>query len=265
MAELLGNRAEDRSQLVGLLGKEGTSSRVLCDPLQSIVAFAEEPAAAVGQLLAGDLCRCPQRDRVYRDTLTPRKVEHVLGADQARGICAVRQQHDCLTPDGLWTAHSSGELLQRDVQRVVHGRGPSGDDLAQRGLDCADIRCQRLTYPHGIAELDDARAVPGPERLCQRDGRIARQRHLAVHARARVQENRQVERYVRGREERYRLTYTVLQHDEIVGAQPEHMLFSPVGDRHAERDEIDAGLEGCFVRGGRFDGAARANRGGSNQ
>ena len=71
------------------------------------------------------------------------------------------------------------------------------------------------------------------------DGRLLRRRQLVVHARRGVEQHRQVERQLVGREERDVLLDAVLVDREVVSRQAADELLLPVDDHDVQRDEVD--------------------------
>ena len=121
--------------------------------------------------------------------------------------------------------------------------------LARRIASLAppDVPVERMQRARAVLDSDDHDPIALPQMRREADRRLLDGGHLVAHARRGVEQDREIERHVRGREERQILLNAVLEHREVLLARPVTNL-SAVGDDHIERDEIDAAAEGPGAR-----------------
>ena len=144
----------------------------------------------------------PQADRVDRRLGPLREIEHLLERQQARRVLAVRQDDDGLPPDLVDVrGDDSLQVLQRDVDRVVHRRRSAGRRPPDRLLELVDVVRERLQDDHAAVEVDDLGQVLRPQPPGEPDRRFLRGRQPRLHAGAGVDQQRQRDRQIRAVEE----------------------------------------------------------------
>ena len=153
------------------------------------------------------------------------QVEQFVVADQARRVLAVREDHDRLPADVLFGRRADLlQFLERDVDRLVERRRAARHRLADGALERAPGRCVKgwSTSTRSAKPISWPRSC-GREAAREADRRLLGGRHLVLHARARVEQQRQRDRHVRPVEVGDVLLRAVLEDVELFGRQVGHV------------------------------------------
>ena len=134
-------------------------------------------------------------------------------------------------------------LAQRDVDGVVERGGPARRRRADRRLERGLVVGERLDDLDAAVEVHDLGQVLLADPLREAHGGVLRDEQPLLHAGARVDEERQRDWQVRLAEIQQVLLRAVLDDREIRLVEIRHVAMLRVGDGHAERHDVDAGLE----------------------
>jgi hypothetical protein len=145
-------------------------------------------------------------------------------------------------------------LTERPNRRV----GPR-----DRRLELLDLARQRLKHLRRVVERHDRRAIAGTKRTNETKRSLARDLQLVSHARARIDEQDQIEWNLARCKEGNVLLDPILVDGEVVRPQPGDVVLPGVRDGDVEGNQLGAALEdwlrfnrrGRRLRGGRAESA----------
>ncbi len=235
--QLIGDLRVDAGQLRRLRREERAPAGFLRELPQHEFGFLES-------LGARRSFRPAQPDRVDRGFRALREIQHLFERQQARGVLAVREDDDRLAADFLHVGRDDLlQILERDVDRVVHRGGTARRCAADRRFEILDLVRECLQDDHAAVEVDQFLEILRTQRPRESNGRFLRDRQSLFHARTGVHEDGQRDRQVGAVEDRDVLLDAVFEDLEIVLLQVGDVAGRLIGDRDVHRHEFDAGAK----------------------
>src|SRR5215203_258080 len=252
--QLVGDLAVDACQLRDLPREEDAAAGLLRQLTQHELRIAEPASPLVARA---------QADGVDRRLGPLGEIEHLVEANEAGRVLAVGEHDDRLSPDLVGAVRLRAlQLFERDVDGVVQRGGSAGVRAANGGLEVRDVIREALDHLNAAVEVDDLREVLRAEPPDEADRGFLRGVEFALHAGARVQQDRERDRQVGTVEERDLLLRTVFEHLEFALVHVGEIAAGLVRDRNVDRHELDPCAErGPLRRRNRFGRCSLPRRG----
>ena len=198
------------------------------------VARAAVVTEGAGPRRGGD----PEADRVHRHLRPPRRVEHLVVAQERRGICSVRQQdHGAFAHPAV--GRTPGQIAQRKVHRVVQTGRPLRPDRLDSRLEQGLVGSEVLDHGVTMVEADDLGRVHRPQRVDEPQRRTLDDRHVRLHGQRAVDEDRDRDRRLLLIEDRDLLGNAVLEDGEVLLLEIGDVPAAGVGHGDAQVDDVD--------------------------